>query len=72
MQLTEALEGLLEQFLNFKQTNVDDGSPLSAEYSSPEEMEQAFEEWVGELVHGFVSEQHWVEIFRARGEEDEA
>jgi hypothetical protein len=72
MQLTEALERLLEKFLNFKQTNVDDGSQMSETYNSAEEMEQAFEEWVGELVHEFVSEQNWEEIFRARGGEDDA
>jgi hypothetical protein len=68
MQLTKALERLLGDFLQFKQTNVDDGSQMPETYNSPEEMEQAFEEWVGELVHSFVSELDWEEIFKERGE----
>jgi len=72
MQLTEALEQLLEKFLNFKQTSVDDGSQRPAIYNSAEEMEQTFSEWIGELVEEFVSSQSWEEIFRSRGEDYEA
>jgi|GEM_PF-6729865 len=71
MQLTEALERLLEDFLNFKQTNVGDGSQMSETYNSPKEMEQAFEEWVVELVGNFVSEKDWEEMFEERREEDD-
>jgi hypothetical protein len=70
--LTTALEWLVEEFLNFKQTNVDDGSQISETYNSPEEMEQVFEEWVDELVHNFVSGLDWKEIFKERQERNDA
>jgi hypothetical protein len=71
MQLTEALEQVLVKFLNFKQTSVDDGSQRPATYTSAEEIEQVFGEWVSELVEEFISNQDWEEIFRTRGEEYE-
>jgi hypothetical protein len=72
MQLTEALEQLLEKFLNFKQTSVDDGSQKPTTYNSPEEMEQAFRDWLGELIQEFISDQDWEKIFQSRKEEYEA
>jgi hypothetical protein len=72
MQLTEVLERLLEDFLNFTKTGVDDGSQMPGAYSSAEEMEQIFEEWLGEQVHSFVSELDWEEIFKESGEGNDA
>jgi hypothetical protein len=69
--LTKALEWLLENFLESKQTNVD-GSQILETYNSPEEMEQVFEEWVDELVHNLVSELDWEEIFKKKEEENDA
>jgi hypothetical protein len=70
--LTKALEWLLEDFLQSKQTNVDDGSQILETYNSPEEMEQVFEEWVNELVHHLVSELDWEKIFKEKEEENDA
>jgi hypothetical protein len=65
MQLIETtLKKLLAEFLDFRETNVDTNTQMPATYNSPEEMEQAFEDWINELTHEWISFQDWEQLFK--------
>ena len=61
-KLSEALESLLSEFLDFQETNVDTGEPVPSSYNSPEEMKETFEDWIAELVSEFTFPLDWEEM----------
>jgi hypothetical protein len=64
LKLAQALEELLEEFLNYSERSVDDGRKIFCQHSSAEDMQGAFEEWVGDFIHSFADEQEWDEHFQ--------